>query len=110
MASNWFATRVVPVSVIAIGATIAGVNAISLAVANSYFPKTLMAMPAMLLVGVAMLIFPGAGFPPGTPAAEQARRYLPDAPVLHKAMWIVFGGVGLAIGFHALTRLGYINP
>ncbi len=109
MASTWFATRVLPVSLIVIGVAIGVANAIALLVANAYFPRSLMAILALLLVGVAMLVFPGARFPPGTPAAEQGRRYMAEAPVLHKAMWIVFGGVGVAAGFYALTRLGHIN-
>jgi hypothetical protein len=54
-----------------------------------------------------MLIFPGAEAPPGTPRGAEAEHYWKAAPISRKAIWLLSGAVGLAIGLYAIDRLGY---
>jgi len=103
MARSWF----MPLTMLGSGAAIAAVNAISLGVWNTYFPKFLAAVPVFLMLGVAMLIFPGAEAPPGVEGANKTRHYWKAAPTSRKVIWVVFGAVGLAIGIYAIERLGY---
>lgn len=100
-------SKAMPLTMFGIGVAIAAVNGVSLAGWNTYFPKLLAAVPVFVLLGVAMLIFPGAEAPPGVDGAEKTRHYWKAAPTSRKAIWIGFGAVGLAIGLYAIHRLGY---
>lgn len=101
------ASKFMPLTMFGCGAVVAAVNGIALAGWNTYFPKFLAAVPVFVLLGVAMLMFPGAEAPPGVDGAEKTRHYWKAAPTSRKAIWIGFGAVGLAIGLYAIHRLGY---
>lgn len=100
------ASRMVPLIVISTGAAIAVINGITLTVWNVYFPKWLAAVPVLMLLGAAMLIFPGAEAPPGVDEATRTRHYWKAAPMSRKAIWIAFGAVGLVISLYVGDFLG----
>lgn len=102
-------SRFVPLTLLGTGVAIAVINAIALAVWSVYLPKLLVAVPLCAFVGIAMLISPGAEAPPGTVGAEMARHYWRAAPASRKAIWIVAGAIGMAIGFYALNNIGYFS-
>jgi hypothetical protein len=59
--------------------------------------RVLTAGPALVLLGLALMVFPGA---PRTVAqtrqgAEAQREWVTQAPGLHKAAWVVAVGLGL---------------
>jgi hypothetical protein len=103
------ASRTVPLITLGIGVAIAAVNGIALVGWNTYFPKFLAAVPVFVLLGVAMLIFPGAEAPSGVEGADKTNHYWKAAPTSRKAIWIAFGAVGLAIGLYFIHRLGYFS-
>lgn len=100
------ASRIVPYSMIGAGVAMAAINGIVLISWNTHFPELLVAVPHFVLLGIGMLLFPGAEAPPGV---EKTKYYWRAAPTSRKAIWIAFGAVGLAIGVFVVHRMGFFS-
>ena len=103
MATPRAMTKSVPIGLLVVGGLFVVVNLGAIQF-GYYFPKWLAATPAIILVGLAMLLFPGAEPPAEIEQAKRTRYFFGKAPLLNKIAWIVFGAAGVAIGVYLMTR------
>lgn len=77
--------------------------------ANS-LAKILIAGPALVTIGIAMIIFPGGNITTAELNAQTKPSSViwSDAPLLHKIVWIVAGALGIAIAFYLLISQGFM--
>jgi len=69
---------------------------------NGAVPRLFVAGPALLTLGVAMIILPGSR----EVSATDQKRWLRDSPWSHKLVWIASALAGLALAFRYL--LGWV--
>ena len=103
MATPKAMTRSVPIGLLVLGGLFVVVNVGAILI-GYYFPKWLAATPAVILVGVAMLLFPGAEPPAETEYAKRTGYFFRKAPLRNKIAWVVFGAAGVAIGVYLMIR------
>ncbi|MBM3622174.1 MAG: hypothetical protein FJX20_15940 [Alphaproteobacteria bacterium] len=99
----------VPPCLIGVGLVILLANAIALTGWGVYVPKLFAISPILILLGMAMLLFPGAAPPPDLDQQNANRHYWKAAPRAHKAAWFVAAAIGLALGILGIDYLGYFD-
>jgi hypothetical protein len=103
MATPKAMTRSVPIGLLVLGGLFVVVNLGAIAF-GYYFPKWLAATPAVILVGIAMLLFPGAEPPAEIEQAKRTGYFFAKAPLLNKIAWVVSGAAGVALGVYVMIR------
>lgn len=84
------------------GALLVGINVVMIYMSDYYYPKLLAVGMAIALLSPIFFIFPGASVEKMPQAKEINKVFWKTAPGLHKAMWITWGIVSIAIAVFAL--------
>lgn len=110
---NLIAGRLVGIILAIFGVIITLILLIIISKAKS-LPRMLIAGPALLCLGLAMIACPGANY--GYKELNKktgksgAKRIWTDAPLLHKLAWIGSIILGLIISFRIMTSHGFLEP
>ena len=83
-----------------VGCIIGAINLVLLFAMEMYFPKYTAAVPVLLLLGLAMIIFPGKA--EGKEALEQLSILWEGTSMVDRAAWIISSIIGFAIGFYII--------
>jgi hypothetical protein len=71
-----------------------------------FFPQALAMVPPLLLVGIAMSVFPGTEPPQGLPDNVRARLFYERTPAKYKWIWAAAAAAGIPPGIYLIYRLG----
>lgn len=95
--------RKVGLILIVLGLIFGAVNAVMIVSAGKYLPKLTAAVPVLLLLGLAMMLFPGEA--EGKEASEKISLLWKGAAMKDRAAWILSSAAGLAVGLYVVFRV-----
>lgn len=101
--------RKVGLGVLVVGLVFGLVNGIAWLASHSYFPTMLASVPAAILCGLAMMLFPGADIPSSVPPERLATYLWRLAPWSHRLIWVFATLLGIAAGLAIINAAGYFQ-
>lgn len=101
--------RKVGLGVLIVGLVFGLVNGIAWLAGHYYFPKMLACVPAAILCGLAMMLFPGADIPSTVPPERIAGYLWRLAPWSHRFIWVFATLLGIVAGLAIINAAGYFR-
>ncbi len=86
------------------GLIMVGINYALLHFSNSYYPKILAIGIAISSLSLVFFVFPGGTIVKKSEGKDMNKELWNNAPGLHKAMWVIWGILSIALAIFALIK------
>lgn len=103
------AGRLIGIIIIFLG-TLAMISLFTIFSDSEYVPKIVLSGPALIIVGIAMSIFPGGNITvQELNTKEKTKGYIwTDAPVTHKVAWLIAFAMGVTASLIQMNMTGFL--